>query len=91
MPSSPNAPLALSVICPAFNEAANLVRFPTELVPVLESLGLTYEIVVVDDGSKDDTAKVAADLARPCVSFATTAIKDWAQRSGPASAPRAAN
>ena len=56
---------ALSVICPAFNEAANLVRFPTELVPVLETLGRTYEIVVVDDGSKDETAQVATDLGPP--------------------------
>jgi dolichol-phosphate mannosyltransferase len=65
MAASNEAEPALSVICPAFNEAENLVRFPAELIPVLNGLGRSYEIVVVDDGSADDTAKVAAELGPP--------------------------
>lgn len=47
---------------PAFNEAENLKRFPAEVVPVFDGLGEAYEILVVDDGSADDTAKVARGL-----------------------------
>src|SRR6516164_9844106 len=65
MSASNEAAPGLSVICPAFNEAANLVRFPSELIPVLNGLGRSYEVVVVDDGSSDDTAKVAAELGPP--------------------------
>ena len=49
----------LSVVIPAFNEAA---RLPATLVAVERSLtqaGLSHEILVVDDGSRDDTAERA--------------------------------
>jgi dolichyl-phosphate beta-glucosyltransferase len=51
--------LSLSVVIPAYNEAR---RLPATLVRVrahLAARGLTHEIVVVDDGSADDTAAVA--------------------------------
>ncbi|HWP35535.1 MAG TPA: glycosyltransferase family 2 protein, partial [Thermodesulfobacteriota bacterium] len=38
-----------------YNEAPNVDRFFERLVPVLERLGLSYEIVCVDDGSRDGT------------------------------------
>lgn len=53
----------LSVIFPAFNEAESLRRFPAEVVPVFDALGRDYEVVIVDDGSRDETAEVAAGLA----------------------------
>ena len=43
------------MVAPAFNEARNLPAFLAALVPVLESLGEPWEIVFVDDGSRDDT------------------------------------
>jgi dolichol-phosphate mannosyltransferase len=52
----------LSVVIPAWNEAKNLGRYPTELLPVLESLGMPFEVLVVDDGSRDDTARLATGL-----------------------------
>lgn len=53
----------LSIIFPAYNEAESLRRFPGEVVPVLDALARPYEIVIVDDGSTDATATVAAELA----------------------------
>lgn len=55
----------ISFIFPAYNEAENLKRFPTEVLPVFDALGEPYEILVIDDGSADDTAAVAASLGGP--------------------------
>ena len=45
----------LSVIIPCFNEAANVPLFQTELLDALRALGVTTEVIFVDDGSIDDT------------------------------------
>lgn len=47
--------MLLSVILPCYNEAQNIGRLKEILEPELRSLGLTYEIVAVDDGSTDNT------------------------------------
>lgn len=45
----------LSVVVPAFNEAGNLSKLYSELVPVLDATGSHWELVVADDGSRDGT------------------------------------
>jgi glycosyltransferase involved in cell wall biosynthesis len=55
----------LTVVIPAWNEAQNLRRYPGELFPVLAELGTPVEAVIVDDGSTDDTARVASELGAP--------------------------
>lgn len=45
----------LSVVLPMHDEAANLDALFGALEPVLARIGLDYEIVCVDDGSRDDT------------------------------------
>jgi glycosyltransferase involved in cell wall biosynthesis len=59
----------LSVVVPAYNEAENLGPLLAALRPVLDAVGWPYEIVVVDDGSTDDTRQVLHDLAaaHPCL------------------------
>jgi glycosyltransferase involved in cell wall biosynthesis len=54
----------ISVVIPAFNEAHAIGDTVDELRAALESLSLGHEILVVDDGSSDGTADVAA--ARGC-------------------------
>jgi glycosyltransferase involved in cell wall biosynthesis len=44
---------ALSVVVPVFNEAANLAPLVGRLAPVLENQTPNWEIVFVDDGSRD--------------------------------------
>src|SRR6516162_9938843 len=52
----------LSVVVPLFNERACLVPLHQELDGVLGTLGRTYEILFVDDGSTDGSDRVLRDL-----------------------------
>ncbi|MCM4083273.1 glycosyltransferase family 2 protein [Paractinoplanes hotanensis] len=45
----------ISVVAPIFNEGAGVDRFVDRLAEVLTAAGLTYELVLVDDGSTDDS------------------------------------
>jgi glycosyltransferase involved in cell wall biosynthesis len=44
-----------SVIIAAYNEQDNIIPLHNELTPVMQSLKKPYEIIFVDDGSKDST------------------------------------
>lgn len=48
-----------SVIIPAFNEAESVVNTVSSIRRVLHSSGIEAEIILVDDGSEDDTAELA--------------------------------
>jgi dolichol-phosphate mannosyltransferase len=48
----------LSVVIPVYNEEENLPHLWPELRSVLEPLGLTFEVVLVDDGSRDRSAEL---------------------------------
>jgi glycosyltransferase involved in cell wall biosynthesis len=50
--------LAISIILPVYNEAGNLEIFIPELSGVLQAMGRSYEIIAVDDGSKDESCAV---------------------------------
>lgn len=45
----------LSVIIPAFNEEQNILPAVNELSSLFESEGISYEVIFIDDGSKDKT------------------------------------
>ncbi|MBI4587897.1 MAG: glycosyltransferase family 2 protein [Candidatus Rokubacteria bacterium] len=57
MPASASEP-DLSLIIPVYNEEANLSLLWPEIREVLDPTGLRYEIVFVDDGSRDRSAEV---------------------------------
>jgi glycosyltransferase involved in cell wall biosynthesis len=55
----------LSIVIPVYNESPNVARLYEELTVVLGEYGRSYELLIVDDGSKDDTfAQLAAFQAR---------------------------
>jgi len=62
--SSVNPPLALSVVIPAYNEAARISRTLGASLAYLDGRGEPFEILVVDDGSRDATAQTATEWAR---------------------------
>lgn len=45
----------LSVVIPFFNEGANIASLFARLTPALDGLGVDWEVVCVNDGSRDDT------------------------------------
>jgi len=53
---------SISLVMPAHNEAENIEPVVTEAVPALAAVSNDFEIIVVDDGSKDDTAGVTRRL-----------------------------
>jgi len=57
-------PPALSVVIPLYREGAHLDSTVREIVAVLDTLGITWELVLVDDGSPDDTWPTIAALCR---------------------------
>lgn len=54
--------ILLSVVIPALDEADNLIQVVPEVSRVLETLSPDHEIYVIDDGSRDGTAKVMGKL-----------------------------
>jgi glycosyltransferase involved in cell wall biosynthesis len=55
---------ALSVIVPFYNEEENIRRMHAAIVAAIEPLQVSFEMVFVDDGSKDNTLELAIDVAR---------------------------
>ncbi len=58
---------SISCVVPAYNEAANLPLLLAALTAALQALSPRWEVLVVDDGSRDDTA---------------AAVRPWLQTSG---------
>ena len=55
---------SVTVLMPAYNEAANLAEVVPRTLKVLEAVAERYELVVIDDGSQDGTADLMAELGK---------------------------
>jgi glycosyltransferase involved in cell wall biosynthesis len=56
-------PGSLTLVLPAFNEEANIEAVVQDSLTTLPAFANSYEIIVVDDGSRDRTGEIAARLA----------------------------
>lgn len=63
---------AISIILPAFNEAETISLTVSRIAHVLEKLSPHWDIVVIDDGSRDDTAAIVRTLPKE---FNTTLVR----------------
>jgi glycosyltransferase involved in cell wall biosynthesis len=50
--------ISLSIICPCFNEEGTIKIFLEKLIPIMQDIQRSYEIIFVNDGSTDDTLNV---------------------------------
>ncbi|MFO0996742.1 MAG: glycosyltransferase family 2 protein [Alphaproteobacteria bacterium] len=59
----------LSIVVPFYNEATNIPALFARLVPILDGLGIAWEVVAVNDGSADDTFDrlMAAHRGKPAI------------------------
>jgi len=58
-----NAPLQVSVVIPVYNEEANVGELVERVGAALARSGKTFELVCIDDGSRDGTARALEALA----------------------------
>ena len=79
-------PTLLSVVIPAFNEEQRIGATMDALTEYLEEQPFEWEVLVVDDGSTDATAEVAASTAAPDRRIRVESMphrgKGWAVRTG---------
>src|SRR6266536_2124021 len=60
---SPAAPL-ISVVIPLYNEGSHVSELLLDLKSALQQIGCRFEVVLVDDGSPDDTWAKIKDAAQ---------------------------
>lgn len=56
--------ISISVFFPAYNDASTIPLLVEDAVKTLKKITDNYEVIIVDDGSKDNTAQVADRLSR---------------------------
>lgn len=53
----------ISIVAPLYNEEGNVEELHRQIKEALEKIGFPYEIIFIDDGSKDDTVELARSLS----------------------------
>lgn len=59
----PTSPLSVSVFFPCYNEEANVENTTRAALKSFEKISDDFEVIIVDDGSKDRTGEIADRLA----------------------------
>ena len=54
----------VSIVIPVYNEGKGLRRLIERLRPVMEDLGKSWEIVMIDDGSRDDSLAILKEFSK---------------------------
>jgi glycosyltransferase involved in cell wall biosynthesis len=72
----------ISIVIPAFNEEKTIGNVIEDTATVMDSLKLPYEIIVIDDGSTDNTRRVATIYKATVLSHEKNRGKGYAERKG---------
>ena len=63
----------LSMVIPVKEESENLPELLKEIVAAMEPTGFTYEVIAIDDGSRDNTWEVLETLSHEYPFLSTAA------------------
>src|SRR5262249_11196019 len=76
-------PINVSVVVPVYGSATTLRPLTDRLVAVLQALALTYELVFVDDGSRDQSWQVLQELhaAGSCYTTVIRLMRNYGQHN----------
>ena len=55
--------MEISVIVPCYNEQESLPLFYKEISNILQKMEISYELILVNDGSSDNTLKIMKELS----------------------------
>lgn len=61
--SDSTPPISITAFFPCYNEQDNVAKVARQAVQVLDELQADYEVIIVDDGSSDDTGRIADEIA----------------------------
>lgn len=73
---------AISVVIPAYNEERTVGNVVSGTISTMESLRMPYELIVVDDGSNDNTRRIASRYKATVLSNGKNRGKGYALRKG---------
>lgn len=62
--SGPSPSVSISVFFPCYNEQDNVTQTVNRALAVLEELDADFEVIIVNDGSSDNTGRIADELAQ---------------------------
>ena len=62
-PDDSDPPPSITAFFPCYNEQDNVTRVVEQAIQVLDGAGVDYEVIIVNDGSSDETGPVADRLA----------------------------
>jgi glycosyltransferase involved in cell wall biosynthesis len=72
----------VSIIVPAYEEEGTIGRVIEETMKVMDGMNVPYEIIIVDDGSRDRTRQIATEHKATVVSYGENQGKGYAVRRG---------
>src|SRR5438876_1722300 len=65
-PPMTSRPPTISLVVPAYDSARSLPELIARLTPVLARVSSEFEILLVNDGSRDNTWRIISELAERC-------------------------
>jgi len=74
--------LGVTIIIPAYNEERSIGRVISETISIMDDLYIPYEIIVIDDGSTDQTGIIASGYKVTLLSNESNRGKGYSLRSG---------
>jgi len=77
-----DAPATVSVVVPAYNEAASIAADLTQIREAMAGYPAWWELIVVDDGSTDETARIAEAMGATVIRHAVNQGTGAARKTG---------